>query len=150
MCSDYSGLPVLKAITSASERGIHQLARCWIYSNEFQSGSDEYPFLFVNDGAATLSSSALGVAVIKDSVTRRKIQVLNHAGIYSFLVFWGTLLHFHQKSPANESPQWCATVPLEVQNLLTKFTHNSFPPRHTTIQMVGAALPLRAMARTPR
>ena len=91
MCSEYSGLPVLKAITSANEQAIHQLARCWIYSSEFQSDGDGYPFLFINDGAATLSTSAHGVAVIKDSITRRKIQLLNHSGIYLFLVFRGTL-----------------------------------------------------------
>ena len=145
MCSEYSGLPVLKAITSANEQGIHQLARCWIYSSEFQSGGNEYPFLFINEGAATLSTSARGVAVIKDSITRRKIQLLNHSGIYSFLVFRGNLSHFPQRLPVNKALQWCVPVPLKVKNVLT-----TLPPRHTMFQMGGAASLQRAMARTPR
>ena len=77
---DYSGLPLLKAITSASDEGIYRFARLWIYSNEPQAGGDEFPFLLINGGAATLSGSTLGAAIVRDTITRREIQVLEHTG----------------------------------------------------------------------
>ncbi|KAF9781587.1 hypothetical protein BJ322DRAFT_1022987 [Thelephora terrestris] len=72
---DCTGLPVLKAITSASEEEVHQLNRCWIYGDNHMS-----PFLFINGGAATLSSSTTGAAIIRDTVTQREIQSLEHTG----------------------------------------------------------------------
>jgi hypothetical protein len=42
------------------------------------SDSDEIPFLFINEGAATLLGSALGGAIIRDAVTRREVQLLEH------------------------------------------------------------------------
>lgn len=80
--SDCSGLALLKAITSANDEEIHRLARFWVYSDEPQADGDEFPFLFINGGAATLSGSTLGAAIVRDTVTRRKIQILEHTGIY--------------------------------------------------------------------
>ena len=73
---------MLKAITSANEEEINNLTHCWIYGNAFRPGEDAHPFLFINGGAATLSSTALGTAVIRDTVTQREIQQLKHTGIY--------------------------------------------------------------------
>lgn len=78
---DYSGLPLLKAITSADEDEINQFTRCWIHGGTFGLGDKVYPFLFINGGAATLSSTALGAAVVRDAVTQREVQVLEHTGI---------------------------------------------------------------------
>ena len=74
--SDYTGLPVLKAITSASEEDDNHLTRCWIYGHD-----DSFPFLFINGGTATISGTALGAAVIRDAVTQREVQILKHTGI---------------------------------------------------------------------
>jgi len=74
--SDYTGLPVLKAITSASEEDVHGLTRCWIYGHD---GS--FPFLFINGGTATISGTGFGAAVIRDAVTQRQVQMLEHTGI---------------------------------------------------------------------
>ena len=87
--SDYSGLPLLKAITTANEDEIHQLTRFWIYGSASPDG-ETYPFLFINGGAATLSSSGVGTAIIRDTVTQREIQLLKHTGIRC-LAFCGTL-----------------------------------------------------------
>ncbi|KAF9642055.1 hypothetical protein BDM02DRAFT_3133357 [Thelephora ganbajun] len=75
---DYSGLPVLKAVTSASEDEIHHLTRFWVYESGSQADCGTFPFTFINGGAATLSGSALGTAVVRDSVTQREIQRLEH------------------------------------------------------------------------
>ncbi|KAF9777820.1 hypothetical protein BJ322DRAFT_1025551 [Thelephora terrestris] len=79
--ADYSGLPLLKAIASASEQEIHKLNRCRIYGSEPQPDGEESQFLLINGGAATLSCVAPGVAIIKDLVTQRKIQELKHTVI---------------------------------------------------------------------
>jgi len=73
---------LLKAITSASGEVVHRLSRVWIYGNTPQAGGDEFPFLFIDGGVATLSGSALGIAIIRDAITRREIQLLEHTGIY--------------------------------------------------------------------
>lgn len=62
------------AITSASENEIHRLTRSWVY------GGDTFPFLFVNGGAETLSGSELGAAILRDAITQREIQLLEHTG----------------------------------------------------------------------
>ncbi|KAF9642840.1 hypothetical protein BDM02DRAFT_3132825 [Thelephora ganbajun] len=76
--SDYSGLPLLKAITSASEDEIQRLTRFWVYGSASQADSDTFPFLFINGGVATLSGSASGVAMVKDTITQREMQLLDH------------------------------------------------------------------------
>lgn len=81
--SDHSGLPVLKALTSTSDNEIHRLARLWVYGDAHQVDSDRFSFLFIDGGAATLSSSALGHAVVRDAITRREIQLLEHTCICS-------------------------------------------------------------------
>ena len=81
--SDYSGLPILKTITSASGEGIHQLTRFWVHGNTSQTDGDGFPFLFINGGAETLSGSTDGAAIVRDTVTQREIQSLDHTGICS-------------------------------------------------------------------
>lgn len=80
-CSDYSGLPLLEAITSASDEGTHRLTRFWVYGNAPQADGEELPFLFINGGAATLSASTFGAAIVRDTITQREIQLLEHTGI---------------------------------------------------------------------
>jgi hypothetical protein len=80
--SDYSGLPLLKAITSASEDEIHRLTRFWVYGSASQADGSTFPFLFINGGVATLSGSTVGAAVVRDTITQREIQRLEHTGIY--------------------------------------------------------------------
>jgi len=46
---------------------------------------ETFPFLFIDEGAATLSGSATGVAIVRDTVTQREIQRLEHSGIYCLL-----------------------------------------------------------------
>jgi len=75
--------PLVEDITSASDEGTYRLARFWVYSDEPQAGGDEFPLLFINGGAATLSGSTLGAAIIRDTITRREIQILEHTGIHS-------------------------------------------------------------------
>ena len=44
---------------------------------------DGFPFLFINGGAATLSSSApAAAAMVRDTVIQREIQSLEHTGIH--------------------------------------------------------------------
>lgn len=95
--SDYSGLPVLKAITSASEDEIHRLTRFWVYGSTSQADGDTFPFLFINGGAATLSGSVLGAAIVRDTITQREIQLLGHTGICG-LCFFVTLSNAHAGS----------------------------------------------------
>jgi hypothetical protein len=71
-------MPLLTAITSAIDEDVNQLSRCWI------NGINGEPFLFINGGAATLSSTGTGMAIIKDAVTQREIQLLDHPGICCF------------------------------------------------------------------
>jgi hypothetical protein len=78
---DYSGLPLLKAITSANEEEIQRLTRVWVHGNASETGEGSFPFLFINGGAATLSGSTIGTATIRDTVTHREIQLLEHTGI---------------------------------------------------------------------
>jgi hypothetical protein len=88
--SDYSGLPLMKAITSASDDEIHQLTHFWVYGSASVDGGT-FPFLFINGGVATLSGSALGAAIVRDTITQREIQLLEHTSIrYS---------HFHIAFP---------------------------------------------------
>lgn len=77
---DYSGLPLLKVITSANEEEVHRLKRVWVYGNASETGGGNFPFLFINGGAATLSGSPFGIAIICDTITHRQIQLLEHAG----------------------------------------------------------------------
>ena len=94
MDSDYSGLPLLKAITSASEDEINWLTRVWVYDSPSKVDKNIFPFLFINGGAATLSGSPSGAAVVKDTVTQQIIQQLQHTGtryLY-FLQFFLTLV----------------------------------------------------------
>ena len=51
-----------------------------MYGVTFATDEDSFPFLFVNGGAAILSSSTAGIAVIRDAITQREIQLLEHAG----------------------------------------------------------------------
>lgn len=46
---------------------------------------ETFPFLFIDEGAATLSGSATGAAIVRDTVTQRQIQRLEHTGIYCLL-----------------------------------------------------------------
>ena len=77
--SDYSGLPVLKAVMSPKEELNGGLFRFWIYGS-VTPGEEIHPFLFINGGAATLSTPTPGVALIQDAVTQRQIQALEHGG----------------------------------------------------------------------
>lgn len=79
--SDYSGLPLLTAITSASGDEIHQLTRLRVYGSTSQVDGYTFPFIFINGGAATLSGSSFGAAVVRDTITQREIQLLEHTGI---------------------------------------------------------------------
>jgi len=72
----------LKAITSASEDEVHRLTRIWVYGSTSQADGGGFPFLFINGGAATLSGSAFGSAIVKDTITQREIQTLRHTGVY--------------------------------------------------------------------
>jgi len=76
--SDYSGFPLLKAITSASGDETHQFTHFWIHGTPSPTDGKPLPFLFVNGGAATLSGSVAGAAVVRDSVIQREIQLLKH------------------------------------------------------------------------
>jgi hypothetical protein len=78
----------LRAIAFANGEEIHRLARCWIYGSVVKTDGDEHPFLFVNGGAAMLSNSAFGAAVIRDTITKREIQLLKHTSML-FLVSRG-------------------------------------------------------------
>ena len=78
---EYSGLSLLRAITTANGQEVYQLARVWVHGIASGKGGDSLPFLFINEGAATVSGSALGVAVIRDTVTNREVQLLKHTGI---------------------------------------------------------------------
>ena len=85
--SDYPCLPLLKAITSASEGELHRLTRFWVYGDGSQTDGGSFPFLFINGGAATLSGSTLSAVIVKDTITQRKIQLLNHTGIRRLYFF---------------------------------------------------------------
>ena len=79
------------AVTSASEDEIHRLTRSWVY------GGDTFPFLFINGGAETLSGSELGAAIIRDVITQREIQLLEHtSNSHSYL--FATLANTHSSS----------------------------------------------------
>lgn len=89
--SDYSSLPIFKTITSASGEGIHQLTRFWVYDNVSQTDCDGFPFLLINGGGATLSGSMFGAAIVRDTITRREIQLLEHTGICRVVPFLRSL-----------------------------------------------------------
>lgn len=78
--SDYSGFPLLRAISSESGQKFDGFSRFWIHGNSYQDDGDSFPFLFINGGARTLSGSTNGSAVIRDTVTQRQIQLLEHNG----------------------------------------------------------------------
>ena len=98
--SDYSGLSFLKAITSASEDEI-QLTRVWVHGSGSEADEGAFPFLFINGGAATLSGLARGAAVVRDVVTHRNIQLLEHTGarLSYFLVALPDPCVSHPRSP---------------------------------------------------
>lgn len=78
--SDYSGFPILKTIISSNEELTTGFVRFWIFGNPSQAGGEVSPFLFINAGAATLSDSSTGFALIKDVVTQCQLQALEHDG----------------------------------------------------------------------
>ena len=78
--SDYSGLPLLRAISSKNGQPIHGFSQFWIYGSNHHEDEDGFPFLFIDGGARTLSGSTNGSAVIRDTVTQRQIQFLEHDG----------------------------------------------------------------------
>lgn len=81
--SDYSGLPILRTALSSDEELTSGLWRFWIYGCESgpQVGdAHTHPFLFINGGAATLSTTSSGAALIKNGVTQRSTQLLEHEG----------------------------------------------------------------------
>lgn len=84
------------AIASASEDEIHRLTHSWVYGS-----SDTYPFLLINRGAATLSGSDFGAAILRDAITQREIQLLDHTGICgSYFSVALTDVHVsHHRSP---------------------------------------------------
>ena len=71
----------MKAIAPASEDEINRLTRSWFYGYTSETGTDDLPFLFINEGAETLSGSEHGAAIIRDAVTCREIERLQHTGI---------------------------------------------------------------------
>jgi hypothetical protein len=82
---------------------MHRFACFWIHGGP--SADDEtFPFLFINGGAATLSGSTAGAAVVRDSVTQREIQLLEHTSIYR-LWFYIAFSEAHVSS--NQSPHFC-------------------------------------------
>lgn len=82
---------MLKAITSVSDGGIHRCTRFWVHGNGPEAGGDEFPFLLIGGGAATLSGSTIGAATIRDTITQREIQLLEHTGTCR-LLFRSTFL----------------------------------------------------------
>ena len=94
-------MPLLKAITSASEDEIHQLTRFWIYDCTSVVDEEISPFLFINQGVATLSGSMVSAAIVRDTVTHREIQVLKHTGtccLQSSAAFSKAHVSSHQSS----------------------------------------------------
>ena len=71
----------MTAIASANDSEIHQLARFWVYGRASEADGGTFPFVFINGGVATLSGCALGAAIIRDTVTQREIQRLEHTSI---------------------------------------------------------------------
>lgn len=63
----------------------------WVYGNVSQTNDDCFPFLFINGGVATLSGSALGAAIVRDTVTQREMQFLEHTGIRRLYSLWHSL-----------------------------------------------------------
>lgn len=90
--SDYSGLPLLKAIMSADKDETHQFKHLWVHSGASQADGDDVPFLFINDGVATLSGCALGGVIIRDAITQREVQQLVHTCILAFVSLRGSFL----------------------------------------------------------
>ena len=70
----------MKAIASEGEDKINRLSRVWVHGSGYEVDDDTLPFLFINGGAATLSTSARGTAILRDTATRRKLQLLEHTG----------------------------------------------------------------------
>ena len=133
--SDYSGLQLLKVITSASEGELHRLTRFWVYGNASQTDDNNFPFLFINGGAATLSGS-LSAAIVKDTITQRKIQLLNHTGIRCLCYFFVPLMF----TTCTATPDRHVSVmvrPVSPQGY--GCAHHPFPRRHTTFQKPGTA-----------
>lgn len=80
--SDYSGFPILCAAFSSDE-STSDLSRFWIdgcgSGPQVRDDTHAHPFLFINGGASTLSTS-LGTVSIKNAVTQRLTQSLGHDG----------------------------------------------------------------------
>lgn len=72
----------MKAITSEGEDKVHPFSRVWVYGSGCEVDGDTFPFLFINEGTATLSASAHGAAILRDAITCHKIQLLEHTGTY--------------------------------------------------------------------
>lgn len=65
-----------------SEDDVHRLTRCWVYGSATHADGDKaLPFLFINGGIETLSGSELGAAIVRDAITQRETQLLEHTGI---------------------------------------------------------------------
>ncbi|KAF9790741.1 hypothetical protein BJ322DRAFT_1104389 [Thelephora terrestris] len=95
---DYSGLSLLKVITSANEEEIHRLTRVWVYGHASETDGGSFPFLFINGGAATLSGSSIGAAIIRDTVTHRENQLLEHTAIVNRAV---SVIAYHVSNDAH-------------------------------------------------
>ena len=61
---------------------MHRLTRCWNHGSATHIGGDILPFLFINGGVETLSGSDLGVAIVRDAITQRETQLLEHSSIF--------------------------------------------------------------------
>jgi hypothetical protein len=73
----------------ANEDEVHRLTRSWVHGSVPWADGGSFPFLFVNGGAAVLSGSVLGAAILRDTITQREIQLLKHTCI--------CCLHFLQR-----------------------------------------------------
>lgn len=83
---------------------MHQLSRVWVHGVGYEADGDVFPFLFVNGGAATLSASTHGAAILRDTITRREIQLLEHTGT-CHLYFLTAFPNPHFSDP--RSPCFC-------------------------------------------
>lgn len=81
--SDCTDLPLLSALVSANEDGILQVKPFWVYGGASKTDYTDAPFLFINEGAATMSGSPLRGAIIRDLITQDELQLLEHPWIHS-------------------------------------------------------------------
>ena len=119
----------MKAITSASEEELHNLSRCWIYGHD-----DSFPFLFIHGGAATVSGTALGGAVIRDAVTQQEVQLLRHTGIHHFLsrTIFNALVRGTRPLCPSHSTYPCSTF-RRADRFLTPKAYHISKERHTIV-----------------